>query len=554
MDKKIIDDIVWHIPFKKLRNSVRTLLMGLNNNFDNVESIKRLLIENNSNVESIKRLLIENNAQNMENIILLIKKMNDISSFQEIDSDINLENYSYNIFSSNGEDGIINEIFKRIGVTNKIYVDIGKHDKLKNNTYLLLYEGWQGILFESDKTNFDIIKKYFELPIMEGDLLLQNINITIHNIDKVLYKYVYNNNIDLLSLNIEVDNYNILKKSIYILNPRVIAVKYNDNFLYKYNEIENSLEFISNLLNSKGYVLVTVSLVGEIAFFIKKELCTDKLPEYKYDLKNNYVSSNLYREKLYNSYKKDNFTNILSSNNVINILLSVANDILGLENIKIIFEFGSRYGEDASLFARKLPNAKIYSFECNKDTISECKNRCSRFSNIILTEKAISESNGTVTFYPIDTSKTNIPHHIDGNAGASSLLKTSPNYKDEIYEQYEIQVESTRLDTFMSDNNINSIDILWMDIQGAELSALKSLSNRIKDVKIIHTETEFIEEYENQPLFMDIKKYLYDNDFIYIGLTSQWKNHHGNSVFVNKKYYKKLQFDILIDPDKNSNL
>lgn len=197
-------------------------------------------------------------------------------------------------------------------------------------------------------------------------------------------------------------------------------------------------------------------------------------------------------------------------------MLSISNEIIGVDNIKIVFEFGSRYGEDTCLFAKRLPKAKIYGFECNENTIDECRKRCSFYNNIILTNKAVSEVDRKVNFYPIDTKKTNIPYHIDGNAGASSMLRVSKNYKDEIYEQYETSVESVRLDTFMDENNIENIDILWMDIQGGELSALKSLSSKIKNVKIIHTETEFTEEYENQPLFEDIKIYLEENDFIYM--------------------------------------
>lgn len=126
------------------------------------------------------------------------------------------------------------------------------------------------------------------------------------------------------------------------------------------------------------------------------------------------------------------------------------------------------------------------------------------------------------------------------------MLRVSKNYKDEIYEQYETYVESVRLDTFMENNNIQTIDILWMDIQGMELSALKSLSNKIKNVKIIHTETEFIEEYDNQPLFNDIKKFLEENGFLYIGLTRQWKHHHGDALFVNKDYIKPIKFKNLL--------
>ena len=52
-----------------------------------------------------------------------------------------------------------------------------------------------------------------------------------------------------------------------------------------------------------------------------------------------------------------------------------------------------------------------------------------------------------------------------------------------------------------------------MDIQGAELLALKGLGEYIDRVKIVHTEVLFLELYKNQPLYNDTKKFLNSNGF-----------------------------------------
>lgn len=51
---------------------------------------------------------------------------------------------------------------------------------------------------------------------------------------------------------------------------------------------------------------------------------------------------------------------------------------------KIIFEFGSRYGEDSTALAAAFPNAHIYTFECNPNTLEICRNECKRYQNITL--------------------------------------------------------------------------------------------------------------------------------------------------------------------------
>ena len=79
---------------------------------------------------------------------------------------------------------------------------------------------------------------------------------------------------------------------------------------------------------------------------------------------------------------------IQPSYETLNSFFSIANIIIG-KDIKYIFEFGSRYGEDSIQFAKKFRNATVYSFECNPNTINECRKVTSEFKNIILTHKKL---------------------------------------------------------------------------------------------------------------------------------------------------------------------
>ena len=204
-----------------------------------------------------------------------------------------------------------------------------------------------------------------------------------------------------------------------------------------------------------------------------------------------------------------------------------------------VFEFGSRYGEDSVAFAKALAenNAKahVWSFECNENTLPECRRNVANYKNITLTEAAVSQSNDFISFYKINAQKTETTH-FDGNQGASSTFKASGKYPMENYVQDEVRVKSVRLDSFMESNNISHIDILWMDIQGGELEALKGLGDRIFDVKLIYSEVEFMEIYENQPLFDDIKDYLEKRNFIFLGFVGVCE-YFANAIFIQQKYY-----------------
>jgi FkbM family methyltransferase len=222
---------------------------------------------------------------------------------------------------------------------------------------------------------------------------------------------------------------------------------------------------------------------------------------------------------------------ILPSTSTFQKYIEVISETIGNENVLTIFEFGSRYGEDTVEFAKKFPNATIYAFECNPSTFDKCKELTSQYKNIILSKTALSNITGKVKFYPIDPDKT-VTTWSDGNQGASSLLTASEKYPIESYVQNEIEVDCIRMDEFMKKNSIQNIDVIWMDVQGAELMVLQGTGEKIVDTKIIHLEVEFFEIYRNQPLMKDILSFFKKNNFIFLGYTD-FSEFSGDAIFLN---------------------
>jgi FkbM family methyltransferase len=179
----------------------------------------------------------------------------------------------------------------------------------------------------------------------------------------------------------------------------------------------------------------------------------------------------------------------------------------------VIFDVGSRDGMQSIEFYNNFPNAKIFCFECNPNTIQLCKQNIEPYNDrITLIEGAVCDYDGTITFYPINQEKT-ITTWRDGNPGASSLFKSNGTYPIEYYVQDEIQTNCHRLDSVMKNNNIEKVDIIWMDLQGAELLAFKGLGNYIDTVKYIHTEVSHIPMYTGQVMFNELHEFMISNDF-----------------------------------------
>lgn len=179
----------------------------------------------------------------------------------------------------------------------------------------------------------------------------------------------------------------------------------------------------------------------------------------------------------------------------------------------VIFDIGSRDCMQAIEFYHYFPNATIYAFECNPNTLPICRENIKNYTDRIhLIEGAVCDYDGTIRFYPIDQKNT-ITTWKDGNPGASSIFRSNGTYRAEHYVQYEIETTCHRLDTVMQQYRIPKVDILWMDLQGAELLALKGLGKYINTVQYIHTEISYQEIYTGQVMFEELNQFILSQGF-----------------------------------------
>ena len=183
------------------------------------------------------------------------------------------------------------------------------------------------------------------------------------------------------------------------------------------------------------------------------------------------------------------------------------------KSIDVIFDIGSCHCLESVEFAKKYKDSRIFAFEANPESYQVCLNNSKDYPSIEVINQAVNDYDGSCKFYPMDKERT-VTTWEDGNQGASSLYRANGAYDHiEKYVQYEIEVPCTRIDTFCEKNNIDHIDIVWMDLQGAELKALKSMGDILDTVQIIHTELEMNPMYDGQCLFSDVNNFLTNNGF-----------------------------------------
>ena len=203
----------------------------------------------------------------------------------------NLIPYGFKVYSQSDEDGIINEIFKRIGTTNKRFLEFGVNSTDNNTTFLLL-NGWTGSWLEASNSKVIRIKKKYKVLLKKNKLRIYKKKITAENINKVIKSINFKGVIDLLSIDIDGNEVYLLNKLSQI-KPRVIIVEYNakfpppirkcikydPKFIWKYDDyLGASLQLLVDNLKKK-YALVGCNISGINAFFIKKELLKNKFPK-----------------------------------------------------------------------------------------------------------------------------------------------------------------------------------------------------------------------------------------------------------------------------------
>jgi len=200
-----------------------------------------------------------------------------------------LNKYEHQVFSQNGEDGIIREILIRIGSTNKYFVEFGVTDGLESNTLNLLYKQWQGLWIEGSAEDTKKINQTFSDFIKDGKLLAKNEFITAGNIETIFKSANVPAEPDLLSIDIDYNTYHVWE-AITLYRPRVVIVEYNSNFspdthfVVRYNASRMfdgtsyfgaSLLALEQLGKTKGYNLVGCNFTGTNAFFVREDLTGD---------------------------------------------------------------------------------------------------------------------------------------------------------------------------------------------------------------------------------------------------------------------------------------
>jgi hypothetical protein len=186
-----------------------------------------------------------------------------------------------------------------VGVTGRRFVEFGVGDGSECNTAnLSINFGWRGLLMDRDEECIERARRFYDKAVETGeeDLRIVACTVTAENIDEVLVANGVRGEIDLLSIDIDGNDYWVWK-AIGAVDPRVVVIEYNASFgpdrsiTVPYDPRFDrhakhpsgyyhgaSLAALAKLGAEKDYVLFGCDSSGVNAFFVRGSVAEGKVP------------------------------------------------------------------------------------------------------------------------------------------------------------------------------------------------------------------------------------------------------------------------------------
>jgi hypothetical protein len=203
-----------------------------------------------------------------------------------------LEDAEFRVFSQWGEDGIIQQLIRRLPIERRIFVEFGVENYVESNTrFLLTNDQWSGLVIDGSPEHIAYIKQ--DTIYWASSLKAECAFIDKDNINQLLRSYGITGDIGLLSVDIDGNDYWVWQ-AIEAISPRIVICEYNSHFgpdaevttpydpAFVRGQVHHSLIYygasisaLTALAARKGYSLVAGNRAGNNVFFVRNDVLND---------------------------------------------------------------------------------------------------------------------------------------------------------------------------------------------------------------------------------------------------------------------------------------
>jgi FkbM family methyltransferase len=195
------------------------------------------------------------------------------------------------------------------------------------------------------------------------------------------------------------------------------------------------------------------------------------------------------------------------------------------ETAEIVFDIGTRDGDDAEFFREKLNASRVVAIDANPIAVEKTRAVYPEFEVI---ETAVSDFDGTVKFLQIISDDKDF-------AGTSSIDTNKAN--DEIFKgmTQTIEVPVIRMDNLLTDLGLGTsvVDVVKIDVESYTYETLIGFGSNLRKVKVFHLETERKYGRAGHRNNVQVAALMRSSGFYLYDLSYEWGPNIQDQVWVN---------------------
>jgi FkbM family methyltransferase len=208
----------------------------------------------------------------------------------------------------------------------------------------------------------------------------------------------------------------------------------------------------------------------------------------------------------------------------------------------IILDIGANVGETIDRFRRLFPGARIVGVEANPSLWERLVDKYKGDPSTTVRNMAVCDRPGQVELFVNESPGMGMSSIHPWKSSSAHAHRTSGR----------VPVPADTLDRIARAEGVEHIDILKLDIQGAELAALRGAAELLagERITLIFVEVWFSEiDYEDTPNFCEIYRLLKNAGFVLYGLYNTEQPAHtpnqpliwSDAIFLHQSYLPRLQ-------------
>lgn len=210
----------------------------------------------------------------------------------------------------------------------------------------------------------------------------------------------------------------------------------------------------------------------------------------------------------------------------------------------ILFDVGAHVGESVNYLKRLFPSGQIYSFEPDPASFNQLVANTSTHQNVQCFNLALAAKNGQTKFYRNRIDHTNSLLPVNLNSHDSIYLEKVRRGEEQLEEErfnQPLTVETAKLDDFCAKQRLSRIDLLKLDVQGAEVFVLEGGKTMLNNIGVVVLEVSFFDYYEKSTSFFEIESFLKPLGFRLYAITEISNNPmNGRTDWVEAVYTNTL--------------